>query len=133
MDGLSPIPLADSRIPVMLSRLASVLAALAVLMCGLPWLVKMIFLLVLLGADRWQQRSHTPAITLIGCEQERWWAVIAGLRTPLVPVDEQLVLTWLVVLHLRDTRSGAVHHLALWPDSAHRDDLRRLRVFLKYG
>jgi hypothetical protein len=117
----------------MLYWLTSVLTAFAVLLCGLPWLVKMILMLVLLGACRWQHYPCKPAITLIGCEQGQWWAMIAGLRAPLVLVDEQLVLTWLVVLHLRDMQTGVVYHLALWPDSAHRDDLRRLRVFLKYG
>jgi hypothetical protein len=53
-------------------------------------------------------------------------------------VNEQLVLPWLVVLNFRineagEKNPGKIYILALWPDMATADDLRRLRVWLRYG
>lgn len=62
------------------------------------------------------------------------WQLVLGTGT-ILPVDldaTTVVLGWLVVANFRDA-TGRRYAVALLPDSASPDQLRRLRVLLKWG
>jgi len=122
-----------SRITVIVQRAVVVLSALAILLCGLVWPLKVMLLALLVCLSIWQERRQVLRINSVSCERGQWWAVIAGKRVSVTLHGEHVVLVWLVVLHLRDVDSNRVHPVVLWPDAARTDDLRRLRVFLKFS
>ena len=45
---------------------------------------------------------------------------------------QSTIWSWLVVLNFRESRTRKSHALVLWPDSADRQQLRRLRVVLRH-
>ena len=134
MDSLPAIMLAPSRIALMLQRGVVILAAAAVLLSSVPWIFKSFLVFMLLALEYVHERhSGKPVISACGCEQAQWWAIVNEQRIMVEPVGKQLVLPWLVVLHLREVEQGSIHHLALWPDRVSADDLRCLRVFLRHA
>jgi len=122
MDRLTAIPLRASNIAFYLHTIVLVLSIMALWLCGLPLWCK--FLLT--GAGMWLLRKQKLLpVSVIDFEQ-------------IELVNEQLVLSWLIVLNFRvnesgEKNSGKKYALALWPDMASVDDLRRLRVFLRSG
>jgi hypothetical protein len=86
----------------------------------------------LLGYLRLAWQVARPAIECIradgeGCaiyRDEAWHAVQVQ--------PESVVWPWLIVLHAREQRNGARLRVVLWPDSAHPEQLRRLRAWLRW-
>lgn len=132
MDGLSPLPLTASRISFYLYLVLTVLAAASVMLSGISLLLKILLILLLLLLVCMPQ-STPPAH--IGCSTGQWWMQERSGPEPvhLVLCGDVLVLAWLVVVKFRRCDNGKTITFALWPDSADSEDLRRLRVFLRYG
>ena len=131
MDSLPAFVISPSVYPRRVQQLACVLAAFGVLMCGLAWWWQGILIAWLRWLGLRNQANRATAITQLGCERGKWWIVLGHQRREVTLVKEQLVLPWLVVLHLQ--LDAKQIDLALWLDSAAADDLRRLRVFLRHA
>jgi len=132
MERLLAIPLKSSRITLYLHGGVLLLSILALWLCGLLVWIKLLLTAVLFVAALWQYQKQMP-IRAIGIEQTQWWLLYREHKIFVELVNEQLVLSWLVVLNIREKESGKKHVLALWPDTASADDLRRLRVLLRNG
>jgi len=137
MELLITITFKSSRIARYLHIFVLLLALVALWLCGLNLWIKLLLTIALLCIGMWQyQQLKQLTVSMLGLEQEQWWALIRNQRTPVELVDEQLVLPWLIVLNFRvdesgEKNSGKKYTLALWSDMAHADDLRRLRVLLR--
>jgi len=137
MDRLTAISLKPSRLALHAHSFVLLLAITAVWLCGLSVWLKCLLTMMLLCAGVWQhQKLKQLPCRAIGFEQEQWWLLIQNNKIMIELVNEQLVLSWLVVLSFRVNKpgekdSGKKMTLALWPDMADADDLRRLRVFLR--
>lgn len=132
MDGLLPVTLKPSRMAFYLAVAAVLLAVLAVWLSGINVLVKLLLVCLLLWVIAYHQ--GVPPVT-VGCTNGQWWLLDqgSGHRIPVERCGDLCVLAWLVVMQYRRSDNGKTFVLALWPDSADREDLRRLRVFLRYG
>lgn len=132
MDGLLPITLKPSRGAFYLAIAAALLAVLAVWLSGLDALVKSLLTALLVWVIAHRQAG--PPVTL-GCTNGQWWLLDQGChhRVPVERRGDLCVLAWLVVMKYRRSDNGKTLVLALWPDSADSEELRRLRVFLRYG
>jgi hypothetical protein len=124
MDKLNVITLKPSRIAVYLRAIVFLLSVIALWLCGLDVAFKILLTVMLSALSVWDycQQKQLP-LAVIDVEQ-------------IELVDEQLVLPWLIVLSFRvntpgEKNGGKKITLALWPDMAHADELRRLRVFLR--
>ncbi|GAB3250006.1 hypothetical protein GCM10027296_14100 [Chitinimonas naiadis] len=62
----------------------------------------------------------------------RWWLSEGETGREYAQESGIYCTPWLTVLPLRSEDAQFVR-LRLWPDSASRDDLRRLRVWLRWG
>lgn len=133
MDWQHTFDINPSRIAIRLPLLVLVLCLLALALCGLSLVMKgWLALLLVAGHVRQQRIQGNVVVSRIGYGQQRWWAMIRGERCAVELAGEQLVLHWLLVLHLREVESGRIFHVVLWPDSASHDALRRLRVILRH-
>lgn len=139
MDRLTAILLKPSQITVYLHGAVLLLALVALWLCGLMWWWKLIATVTLLAAALWRYKQHKQLpVAAIGCEQGEWWGCVDEQKTFIELVSAQLVLSWLVVLRFRikelgEKNAGKKYTLVLWPDTASAEDLRRLRVCLRYG
>jgi len=133
MERLPAITLKPSRFAYYLHLVVLLLALSALLLCGITWLIKVFLGLSLLVVGIWLLKTQNQLIIEeIGFEQEHWWAVIKGNKIKVSLFGEQLVLPWLVVINLRAVDTNQKYSLALWRDAVDKEDLRRLRVFLRY-
>lgn len=133
MDRLAAISFKSSYIARYVHAIVFLFTIIALWLCGLLVWLKVVLTAVLLCACVWQHRKQKQfQVSAIGFEQGQWWALIHSHKLTIELVNEQLVLPWLMVLNLREKESGKKYALALWPDTASADDLRRLRVFLRY-
>lgn len=133
MEDLPWIPLKPSRIARHLHGGVAVLAILALWCSALPWWLNTIMTLLLAAAARWRwQRDTCLLVSGLACREGTWLLRGASGELRAELVGEQVVLPWLVVLQWRDLQGNKPVSLSLWPDSAVQDDLRRLRVFLRY-
>lgn len=139
MDKLSTIAIKPSRIARYVHLAVLLLAIAALWWCGLSLWIKSLLTALLLCVGAWQyQQLKQPTVSAFGLEQEQWWALIQNQKINIELVNEQLVLSWLMVLTFHVNQSGKKefekkYSLVLWPDSAHHEDLRRLRVVLRNG
>jgi hypothetical protein len=118
-------------------RFGAALLAIAVLAVAAPWLSGLAWPVcaglslaaVLVGAQAWrgEQRKTGLRLALHGDDSVRCQR--AGAADVEGTLAEAVVLGPLVTLALR-TDGGRRVHLALWPDSADAESLRRLRVRL---
>lgn len=135
MDRLDIITLKPSCISLRLHLGILLLALASVLLCGLSWLIKIPLVLCFSGR-LFPVRNHFRVVKM-GFEQGHWWAIVdngemIGNKMKIQLIGEQLVLPWLVVMNIRVEDSRQKHSFVLWRDTADKDDLRRLRVFLRY-
>ncbi|MEX1032067.1 MAG: protein YgfX [Cellvibrionaceae bacterium] len=108
------------------------LAALAVWFSALPWWLCLLVDVAVLADLLWSLRQHYR----LGRRQlryvdGRWWLADHRGEESLELIGEYLVTPWLLVLRFK--RSAGSATLVLPPDSAATDDLRRLRVLLRFG
>lgn len=134
MEELAYISLTPSRMARYVQGIAVALALSALWISGLAWWLD-IFLSLLLVAILLRQwrRDREVWVQGLDCAGGRWRLWTSRGEQTVELRREQLVLSWLVVLQWCDPVSGKSAALALWPDSASPDDLRRLRVFLRFG
>lgn len=133
MEELAYISLKPSRIARYLHLTVTLLALFALVSSGLLWWLKIILagLLVVSGWQWWRDRCMP--VQAIACADGQWRVWTSCGETHVELTLAPLVLSWLVVLQWRAPHNGKRYGLALWPDSAHQDDLRKLRVFLRFG
>lgn len=137
MDRLTAVTLHTSRISFYLRTVVLLLALAALWLCGLSWWWQAALSAALLAGAFWQEtKCKQLSVSALGCEQEQWWALVDDVKRPVELVGAQLVLSWLIVLNFRineadEKKSAKKYALALWPDTAKSDDLRRLRVWLR--
>lgn len=110
-----------------------VLAAVVPWLSALPWWFCLLLDVLVGWSLIWNFQQHY----WVGCRQlhyldQRWWLTDATGEQPLELVGEFLVTPWLLVLRFTAAR-GKPLSLVLPPDSAAADDLRRLRVLLRFG
>ena len=133
MDWQHTLDINPSRIAMRLSLLVTVLCLLALALCGLSLVMKgWLALLLVAGRVRQQRMQENVVVSRIGYGQQQWWGVVRGEYCRFELVGQQLVLHWLMVLHVRDLETAKIFHIVLWPDSASHDALRRLRVILRH-
>jgi len=139
MEDLSFIALKPSRIARNLHVVLALLALLALCLSGVGSIWKVLLALLLLWAALWQwRRDQSVPVKGLSCKSGRWCFLINDREYQGELCGEQRVLSWWVMLQWReDTMQKKTMQkkkvLALWPDSADPEDLRRLRVFLRYG
>jgi len=134
MEEFSVISLKSSRIALCLQMGALLLALAALCLSGLSWILKLWLSLLLLLIGGYEIRKQRVAvITSMGYGQQQGWMMVGEKKIAMDLYGEQLVLPWLVVIQWKEKESGKKGALALWADSAHKEDLRRLRVFLRVG
>jgi hypothetical protein len=132
MDEFSIISLKPSRIALYLQAGVLVLAWIALALSGLSWIFKSgLILLLLLTGFHCLRQQRSAMISSMGYGQQQDWVMRNQKKVAVDLQGEQLVLPWLVVIQWREKESGKKGALALWPDSARKDDLRRLKVFLR--
>jgi hypothetical protein len=134
MEELAYISLAPSRVARYVHLGATLLALLAFSSSGMAGGLKIILasLLVVVSIWQWRKGEDLPVLGF-ACVKGQWCLWTPGGEHGVEMMCEPLVLSWLVVLQWRYKESGKRCALALWPDSASQDDLRRLRVFLRFG
>lgn len=134
MEEFSVISLKRSRIATFLQGMVLVLALVAIGLSGLAGTLKLwLALLLLLTGLHYTRQQQNIMMSRIGYGQQQAWVMIGQEKIAVDLQGEQLVLPWLVVIQWKEKESGKKGALALWPDSAANDDLRRLRVFLRVG
>ncbi len=60
------------------------------------------------------------------------WQLYHGEALATAYLVQATVWSWLVVLNFREEESRKTHSLVLWPDSADKQQLRRLRIVLRH-
>ena len=75
--------------------------------------------------------EHKLWVARIDYRQPRWQLSTGGQCTE-VWLKQATVWRWLVVLNFYSESGGGHYPLILWPDSADRDSLRRLRSCLRH-
>lgn len=134
MEELACISLKPSRIAMGVRRIVLAMSLAAIGLSGLSWTFKGCLGLLLLLAGLYDRDKQGKAvITGIGYGEQRGWVMINQEKVAVDLQGEQLVLPWLVVVQWQERESRKKGALALWPDSAATDDLRRLRIFLRMG
>jgi hypothetical protein len=109
------------------------LAAAAVWLSASPWWLCLVADTVVLWSLWWHFRQHYWVGNRQLLYDNNQWRLVSGAsEAPLELTGELLVTHWLLVLRFR-TQVGKVQSLVLPPDSAAADDLRRLRVLLRFG
>jgi hypothetical protein len=94
------------------------------------WLVLLVALAGLAFSLLNCYRALEKSVKTLGFERN-WYLDDARGRRLLQPVGEVVVWQWLIVMHFRPLNGGRRLSLALLPDSAVPEDLRRLRVWLR--
>jgi|SRR5690606_8106623 len=134
MEEFFSISLKPSRMAVVLPVALTGLALIAMGLSGLSWALKGWSMLLLISVSVYYfHKSQQLRITAIGYGSQQLWLMRSQEKIAIELQDEQLVLSWLVVMQWREKERGKKGALALWPDSAHPEDLRRLRVLLRVG
>lgn len=138
MEDLSFIALKPSRIARNLHVVLALLALLALCLSGVESIWKVLLTLLLLWAAVWQwRRDQSVPVKGLSCKSGRWYLLIDDREYQGELCGEQRVLSWWVMLQWREDamqkKTQKKKVLVLWPDSADPEDLRRLRVFLRYG
>lgn len=100
----------------------------------IPWILALCLFDTMLLREWWLMRRRWRAAPgWLGFEAGQWYLRWETESLGVVPVGEWLVWPWLQVVRLRVSESAVVHTLVLLPDSATKDDRRRLRVWLRMG
>jgi toxin CptA len=136
MDGPSlSVRVRPSILQCYLLRALHAAAALAVLVCGLPPWVKAVLLLVVLFSVQREYRKLRLAMhdepIVVRCIGNEWSIAHGGDSQLFELLPDSRVLPYAVVLRFRRAGRRFAETLLLWRDSAHSDELRRLRVCLR--
>lgn len=126
--------LSPSRFLLILTLLLHGAAAAAVLLSGLPLLLKTCLLPgVLLLAALSCRDGGRRAATVLRERSTDWWLEAEGHAAPVELVQAR-VWRYLVVMDFRGERQGRAwrQRLVILPDTVSTDDFRRLRVSLRY-
>jgi hypothetical protein len=128
------LELRGSRWERALIALALVAALASCLLADLSWGLRAALALLALGlaASAWRRADH-----IAGAQLTMAAGIPARMRTPDgaeldLDLIDATILGPLIALSFKRT-DGRRLHLALFPDSAYGEDLRRLRVFLRHG
>jgi hypothetical protein len=108
------------------------LAAMAVWFSALPWWASLPMTAIVLLHLRHSLQGFRSAGRELHCQEGRWSLGDRSGEQPLHPLGEWLVTSWLIVLQFKRA-DGSRINLVLPPDSAPPDELRRLRVFLRFS
>lgn len=132
MSGLN-IPLRPSRRLAWFIVVAHALAAIAPWFSALSWWFCLLLDMLVGWSLIWNLRRHYwVGYRHLQYLERRWWLTDASGEHAVELAGEFLVTPWLLVLRFtRDTGAGV--DLVLPPDSADADDLRRLRVLLRFA
>lgn len=110
-------------------------ACAAVLLCDLYLSVRFALLLLVL-ASLWRElRRHGAAVAgggiLLKCNDRDWSIDEAGQCSSVDLLPDSRVLPYAVVVRLRHPQRRWPRSVLLLADSAHADELRRLRIWLR--
>ena len=131
------VTLRPSKWHGVLLTLVHLLALVALGFAGLePWLAVALGLAVLASFARSLLRScllrDAGSVVRIAWHDGQWQLVTgAGNLVPVSLDPSVVVLSWLVIVHFRDANRRR-YTVVLLPDSTSPDELRRLRVLLKW-
>jgi hypothetical protein len=133
MDDLPLIQLRPSRIGRYLFFLLACLTATAVVISGLSWSYQWIVLAAVVMLV-WFQCKMFSALTVsaLRCASGQWFVCIQGKEVLVDLHREAMVMPGLITLCVRESQTGRKYDLVLWSDSAAADDLRKLRVLLRF-
>ncbi len=132
------IPLKPSRLLCAYILASHALAALAVTLTALPQYWRCTVLAFLIVHLAWRLKKHWRDGEICLCydfEDKAWSYSYNGndaIKYALDARGDQVLWPWLLVLNFRRT-DGRRLALTLLPDAADDNDLRRLRVLLRYG
>lgn len=128
------VQLCPSRQLATFMVLAHVLAVAGLCLSSLPaWLCVLVAATVLIHLQRsWHTWFLASAERELRYRNGDWFLLEQRDEQPLTPLGEWLVTSWLVVLQFR-RQNGKRLSLVLPPDAAQPDELRRLRVLLRFG
>ena len=110
-------------------------ACAAVLLCDLGLLARAALLLLVM-ASLWRElRRHGAAVDggglVLKCNDREWSVEEAGKRSSVELLPDTRVLPYAVVVRLRHPDRCWPRSVLLLADSAHADELRRLRTWLR--
>lgn len=109
------------------------LAAVAVWFSALSlWICLALNTVVVLSLLASLRQHHQLGYRQLRYDDQQWWLADAAGDKPLELVGEYLLTPWLLVLRFT-VQAGHRITLVLPSDSADVDDLRRLRVLLRFG
>lgn len=127
------IELKPSRGLGMLLLGVAVLALLAIALAALSWAIKLVLGLAVLGLSAWGWRRASPRARLRMAADGRLQGLDRqGNWLDAEVLGDSFVSTALIVLRYR-MAGQPMRTLTLLPDSAAPDDLRRLRVSLRWA
>ncbi|RRJ85161.1 protein YgfX [Aestuariirhabdus litorea] len=73
------------------------------------------------------------SVRALGHDGQQWWLVAGDLRETVTPTGEAWVSPRLTMLSFRGQESGRRYPVLLFADSADPEQLRRLRLLLRWG
>lgn len=127
------IELKPSRGLGMLLLGVAVLALLAIALAALSWAIKLVLGLAVIGLSAWGWRRTSPRARLRMAADGRLQGLDGqGTWLDAEVLGDSFVSTALIVLRYR-MAGQPMRTLTLLPDSAAPDDLRRLRVSLRWA
>lgn len=94
------------------------------------WLVFLALVLLVLR-ERWRVQK-LPAVT-VSVQKQIWRLKNPTGEFTVVPFDEVLLWSGVIILPVREILSGRKHRILILRDSVTADDWRRLRVWLRTG
>jgi hypothetical protein len=117
--------------------LTAAFALLALARTALPWPALALTAVAVCGDTLLALRRHTgwwgkPAATALRWDGSGWLWIDAGGRHTALTLRHATLWRGLILLRFRCAATGKNRVLALLPDSAERDALRRLRVHLRH-
>lgn len=101
---------------------------------ALHWLLLAVFEgALLVECWRFRRWRDSPPEAVI-CEPDGTWALFwEGRRSVAELAGERIVWPWLQVLRFTEVDTGRRHTLIVLPDSASREERRRLRLWMRLG
>lgn len=102
----------------------------AIAWADLPWYVQIAAATLAAAIALHAWRTRTPVALRLHPDGSLEWREAAQDWRAVTLLPGSHVSPWLCVLHCRS--DGRTHHLAIYPDSLHPEDYRRLRVWLRW-
>ena len=86
-------------------------------------------LIALIIRNRW--RAKNSSSIMLDITQHNWRLRKNNSDIAVIPFDDVLLWSWVIILPLKENISGKKHYFVLLQDSVSADDWRRLRVWLR--